>query len=298
MRFVTFERDGVPTPGVLRDDMVLGMTDVPSVLELIRNSEAGLHVAKDALENGGSGVPLGDVRLLAPIPDPPRFVLATGWNYRGHFDEGTGKRNDDVTELPDYPSFFAKADTSVTGPADAIPYDTELTEQLDAEAEIAVVIGRGGRGIPVDRALDHVFGYALANDVSARDIQRRHGGQWFKGKSIDRSCPIGPYLVTADEFAPDAALDITCLVNGEVQQQATTDFMIFSIPELVSALSEAMTLRPGDILLSGTPEGVGYARTPPRYLKPGDEVVVSSSQLGELRNRVVEQSLTTYTSGT
>jgi len=241
---------------------------------------------------------LEDVRLLAPIPEPERFVMATGWNYLAHFNEGVGKRNDEVTELPEFPSFFAKADTTVIGPTDPIPFDAKLTEQLDCEAEIAVVIGRGGRNIPAAEVGRHLFGYMLANDVSARDIQRRHGGQWFKGKSIDGTCPLGPYLTTADEIALGEPLDLTCAVNSDVLQDATTDLMIFSISQLVSALSEAMTLRPGDILLTGTPEGVGYARTPPRFLAPGDEVVVSSSRLGELRNRVVEQSMTTYTTST
>jgi 2-keto-4-pentenoate hydratase/2-oxohepta-3-ene-1,7-dioic acid hydratase in catechol pathway len=130
--------------------------------------------------------------------------------------------------------------------------------------------------------------------VTARDIQRRHGGQWFKGKSIDATCPIGPWLVTADELAPDEPIEIHCTINGEVIQQATTDAMIFSIPALVASLAHAMTLHAGDIILTGTPDGVGYARTPPRFLRPGDEVVVSSRQLGELRNRVVERTLTSY----
>jgi 2-keto-4-pentenoate hydratase/2-oxohepta-3-ene-1,7-dioic acid hydratase in catechol pathway len=295
MRFVTYDRDGYAQPALLRDGELVDLAGVSSVLDLIRHGEEGLQIARAALGQPG-GMPVDQVRLLAPIPEPARFVLATGWNYLGHFDEGVGKRDDEVTKLPEYPSFFAKADTTITGPTDAIPYDATLTEQLDAEAEIAVVIGAGGRSIPVDEVGRHIFGYTLANDVSARDLQRRHGGQWLKGKSIDRSCPLGPYLVTADEFPLSEPLDIKCSINGDVLQDATTDLMIFSIPELVSALSEAMTLRSGDILLTGTPQGVGYARTPPRFLTPGDEVVVSSSRLGELRNRVVEQSLTTYTS--
>ncbi len=295
MRFVTYDREGYPQPAVLRDGIVVDLPGVSSLLDLIRRGEEAMRAA-NALPERSVGLPIEEVRLLAPIPEPARFVLATGWNYLAHFDEGVGKRDDKVTELPEYPSFFAKADTTITGPTAAIPYDAKFTEQLDAEAEIAVVIGAGGRSIPVEQANKHVFGYTLANDVSARDVQRRHGGQWLKGKSIDRSCPLGPYLVTVDELPTGEPIDITCSINGDVLQDATTDLMIFSIPELVSALSEAMTLRPGDILLTGTPEGVGYARTPPRYLRPGDEVVVSSTQLGELRNRVVEQSLTTYLS--
>lgn len=295
MQFVTYERDGGPQPALLRDGELVDLPGVASVLDLIRHDADGLATARAALDRSPDAA-VDDVRLLAPIPAPARFVLATGWNYRAHFDEGMGKRNDEVTELPEYPSFFAKADTTVSGPSDVIPYDPKLSVQLDAEAEIAVVIGAGGRNIPAEQAHRHIFGYMLANDVSARDIQRRHGGQWLKGKSIDGSCPLGPALVTADELGPDELLDLACIINGEVMQEATTARMIFSIPELISSLSEAMLLVPGDILLTGTPEGVGYARNPPRFLAPGDEVVVSSSRLGELRNRVAEQSLTTYVS--
>jgi 2,4-diketo-3-deoxy-L-fuconate hydrolase len=267
---------------------------VPRILDVIRLGDDGLRLAAAALDRPASAV-LDDVHLLSPIPEPERFVLATGWNYLEHFHEGIGKRNDTVVELPEYPSFFAKADTTVIGPRDPLPYDAALTEQLDGEGEIAVVIGVGGRNIPVDQAPRHLFGYTLANDVTARDIQRRHGGQWLKGKSVDGTCPLGPALVTPDELDPAVPLDLTYSVNGEVMQDATTDLMIFTIAELVSSLSEAMTLQPGDILLTGTPAGAGYARNPPMFLAPGDEVVVASSALGELRNRVVEQSLTTYT---
>jgi 2-keto-4-pentenoate hydratase/2-oxohepta-3-ene-1,7-dioic acid hydratase in catechol pathway len=293
MRFVTYDRDGTPQPAVLRGAELVDL-DVPRILDLIRLGGDGLRLASAALDRPANAV-LDDVHLLSPIPEPERFVLATGWNYLEHFNEGIGKRNDTVVELPEYPSFFAKADTTVIGPRDPLPYDAALTEQLDGEGEIAVVIGFGGRNIPVDQVPRHLFGYTLANDVTARDIQRRHGGQWLKGKSVDGTCPLGPALVTPDELDPAVPLDLTYSVNGELMQDATTDLMIFSIAELVSSLSEAMTLQPGDILLTGTPAGAGYARNPPMFLAPGDEVVVASSVLGELRNRVVEQSLTTYT---
>lgn len=291
MRLATYERNGMPQPAAIREGSLVDIPEVGSLAELIELGEAGRSLAEAALTRSPSRS-LRDVRLLAPIPAPARCVMATGWNYLTHFDEGVGKRGDDLAELPEFPSFFTKADSTVIGPYDPIPYDAKLTEQLDSEAEIAVVIGTGGRNIPVEHAGRHVFGFMLANDVTARDIQRRHGGQWFKGKSIDGTCPMGPWLVTADEFEVTGTLDLSCTISGELLQQATTDLMIFSIPELVAALAHAMTLRPGDILLTGTPDGVGYARTPPRFLVPGDEVVVASDQLGELRNRVVEQSLT------
>lgn len=293
MRFVTYDRGGRPQPAVLRDLDVIDVPEVSSLVELIRTGDEGIGLAERAL-HGPASARLADVRLLAPIPHPERFVMATGWNYLAHFEEGIGKRGDGVGELPEYPSFFCKAGTTVTGPREPIPYDAKLSEQLDVEAEIAVVIGRSGRSIAPEDVSKHVFGYMLANDVTARDIQRRHGGQWFKGKSIDCSCPMGPWLSTPEELHDGQALDLCCTVNGRRLQDATTDLMIFSIPQLVSELSRALTLVPGDILLTGTPQGVGYARTPPLFLKPGDEVVVSSSRLGELRNRVVEQPLTAY----
>ena len=292
MQLVTYDLNGLPQPALLRGTDLIDITNVESVLDLIRLGDAGRRLTAASLD--GAARKLDEVRLLAPIPHPNRFIMATGFNYLAHFDDGIGRRGDGIADLPEFPSFFSKADTTVTGPRESIPFDASLSEQLDWEAEIAVVIGRRGRNIPPDAAASHVFGYMLANDVTARDIQRRHGGQWFKGKSIDGSCPMGPWLLTADEVVDGEPFDLRCTVNGEVQQEATTDLMIFSIPELVSQLSSALTLEPGDILLTGTPEGVGYARNPPRFLEPGDEVVVSSSKLGQLRNRVVEQQLTTY----
>jgi 2,4-didehydro-3-deoxy-L-rhamnonate hydrolase len=163
---------------------------------------------------------------------------------------------------------------------------------MDYEAELAVVIGRAGRSIPAAEAMGHIFGYTLANDVTARDVQRRHGGQWLKGKGMDGSCPLGPWIVTADEIADPQVLPIQCHVNGVEKQSSNTRFMVFPIARLIEELSLAMTLLPGDILLTGTPEGVGYARTPPEFLSPGDEVTVTIPDIGELTNRVVEYSLT------
>ena len=163
---------------------------------------------------------------------------------------------------------------------------------MDYEAELAVVIGRAGRSIPAAEAMDHIFGYTLANDVTARDVQRRHGGQWLKGKGMDGSCPLGPWIVTADEIADPQDLPVRCDVNGVQKQDSNTRFMVFSIARLIEELSLAMTLLPGDILLTGTPEGVGYARTPPEYLSPGDEVTVTIPDIGRITNRVVASSLT------
>jgi 2-keto-4-pentenoate hydratase/2-oxohepta-3-ene-1,7-dioic acid hydratase in catechol pathway len=193
--------------------------------------------------------------------------------------------------LPDRPAFFTKPTTAVVGPTSSIQYDALVTEQLDFEAELAVVIGRGGRGIAEEHALEHVFGYMLANDVSARDLQRRHGGQWFKGKALDSSCPTGPWIVTADEIDDPQALRITCEVNGSLMQDGRTMEMIFPITRLIAELSHGMTLLPGDILLTGTPDGVGAFRVPPRFLIPGDRIKIGCSAIGIIENEVVSADL-------
>lgn len=258
----------------------------PSMLDLIRAGSAGL---KRVYQGAGSTREVdGDLPpgVIAPIPHPGRDVYCVGWNYLKHFNEGIGRRGNQEAELPDYPTFFSKATRSVIGPYDPVPYDHEFTEKLDYEAEIAVIIGREGKNIKEEQARDYIFGLTLANDVSARDVQRRHGGQWLKGKSMDGACPLGPAIVTLDDIPDFTKLNIQGLVNDEVRQEARLSQLIFSIPRLIAELSWGMTLLPGDILLTGTPDGVGFAMTPPQFLKPGDRLVVQSDALGRLENRV------------
>lgn len=228
-------------------------------------------------------LPSASATLLPPIRRFGRDVLCTGWNYWDHFEEGIGRRGDQEVERPDAPTFFTKAPNALTGPYDDIPLDTAISEKWDYEGEVAVVIGKQGVSIKAEHALDHVFGYMLANDISQRDLQRRHGGQWLKGKSIDKSSPIGPYLVTADEIAFED-ITIETFVNGEKRQSATTRQMAFSLPELIAEISMGMTLFPGDVLLTGTPSGIGMAMTPQRFLHIGDEIRVFANGLGELKN--------------
>lgn len=235
-------------------------------------------------------VPFDDALLCAPLTRFKRDILCTGWNYLDHFMEGIGKREGQEVDIPKKPTFFTKGPNTVIGPREPIAYDPEVSSKWDYEAEMALVIGRAGRSIDPTSALDHVWGYLLANDVSQRDLQRAHGGQWLKGKSIDRTMPLGPWLVTADEI-DGANVRLRCTVNGEVLQDASTSQMAFSIPTLIAELSFGMTLEPGDVLLTGTPSGVGNAREPQRFLADGDEVVVSGSGLGELRNRLVRTDL-------
>jgi 2,4-didehydro-3-deoxy-L-rhamnonate hydrolase len=229
--------------------------------------------------------------LCAPILRYPRDILCTGWNYWDHFEEGVGLREGQEVPRPEHPTFFTKGPDTVIGPTDDIAFDPALSSQWDYEAELALVFGRTGRSIARGQALDYVWGYMLANDISQRDLQRAHGGQWLKGKSIDRTTPIGPWLVTADEIDPEG-VRLECFVNGVQLQDGMTSQMAFPIPDLIAELSWGMTVRAGQILLTGTPSGVGNARDPQVFLKDGDEVVVRGSGIGELRNRLVGFPLT------
>jgi len=294
MRLVTFRRPGgQPRPGVVREGGVVELwPEFTSVLEIVRGGQRALQQVAQVAERRPPAHDLGEVRLLAPIPEPPRCLFAVGWNYLAHFQESRAQGR--AQEMPQHPTFFTKPTTVVAGPYDDLPYDQELSSQWDYEGELVVVIGRGGRSIPEAEAMAHVFGYMAANDITARDLQRRHGGQWLKGKAMDRSCPLGPWLVTADEVPDPHALLLRCWVNGQLRQEASTGQMAFPLPRLIAELSWGMSLLPGDIVLTGTPEGVGFARNPPLFLRAGDEVVVSIEGIGELRNRLAPFPLSHY----
>jgi 2,4-diketo-3-deoxy-L-fuconate hydrolase len=292
MRLVTYS-DGTSTrAGARRGDEIVPLGGPGgTVADLGLDDLAGLAARVAAVP--GPGVPVASVELCAPLR-PGRALYCVGWNYLEHFAEGRAAGGHRVAEMPDHPTFFFRAADSVVGPQADLPIDPALSDELDYEAEVAVIIGVGGRNIPEDRAWDHVLGLTLADDVTARDIQRRHGNQWSKGKSIDGTCPLGPEIVTLDEVGDVSAIELTCTVNGELRQRATLGQMAFSIPRILSELSAGMTLRPGDVVLTGTPSGVGYARTPAAFLTVGDEVVVAATGLGELRNRVVSADLSSY----
>jgi 2,4-diketo-3-deoxy-L-fuconate hydrolase len=291
MRLVTYTDGRAPRAGARRDGEVVPLGQVGgSLADLPLDDPAALQ---ELVAQAGPGVPAESVELLAPLR-PAGCVYCVGWNYVDHFAEGREAGGHSVAEMPAHPTFFFRSPWTVVGPGADIPIDPRLSTQLDYEAEVAVVIGPGGRNIPEDRAWDHVLGLTLADDVTVRDIQRRHGNQWSKGKSIDGTCPLGPEVVTLDEVGDLAAVELTCTVNGEVRQSARLGQMAFSIPRILSELSAGMTLRPGDVVLTGTPSGVGYARKPPLLLEAGDEVVVAATGLGELRNRVVEADLSSY----
>ncbi|UUP15915.1 fumarylacetoacetate hydrolase family protein [Nitratireductor thuwali] len=228
--------------------------------------------------------------LRAPRTDTRRDILCAGWNYWDHFEEGKGRRDGQEVDRPEHPTFFTKGPDTMIGPFDPIAYDPAISAKWDYEVEVAIIIGKEGRSIAEADALDHVFGYCLANDISQRDLQRAHGGQWLKGKSIDGTMPFGPYVTLADGVDP-SAIDIECVLNGTVVQSASTKLMAFPIATLIAELSFGMTLRAGDVLLTGTPAGVGNARTPQLFLKEGDEVVCRSPLLGELRNKLTAADL-------
>ncbi|MBL8541738.1 MAG: fumarylacetoacetate hydrolase family protein [Betaproteobacteria bacterium] len=301
MRLVTFAADASSAlrVGLIAADGAIvdigataaraGMTlpfDAGDMVSLIAAGES----ARDALRHLAAAasavcLPESAVRLLAPIPRPRKNVFCVGWNYLEHFAEGEAVRKSG-DNLPEHPVFFSKAVTAVIGPFDTIPFDARVSAKLDWEVELGVVIGRHGKNIRQADALDHVFGYTVIDDVSARDLQRQHGGQWLKGKSLDGTCPMGPCIVTRDEL--DAGdLRLTTRVNGVVKQDSRTRHLYFSLPRLIEELSLGMTLEPGDVLSTGTPQGVGFARNPPEFLAPGDVVESEIEGIGCLRNRVV-----------
>jgi len=222
---------------------------------------------------------------LAPIPRPTKNIMCLGWNYADHVSE-SAQASGRKTESPKDPVVFTKNATSVAGPYADIPAHAGVTEQLDWEVELGVIIGVGGRAIPRERALQHVFGYTVINDVSARDLQFRHK-QFFLGKSLDGSCPMGPVVVTADEIPNPQNLKLRSWVNGALKQDGNTRDMIFDIATIIETLSRAMTLEPGDIIATGTPSGVGFARTPPEFLKAGDVVECEVKGIGRLVNRII-----------
>ena len=299
MKYVTFSLPNEPTPqiGAVQDDRVVSLRQAVgnqwegpfpgSLLELIQlGPSAWKRMALLAGSQGRQhGHPLADVRLHAPIPRPAKNVFCLGLNYVSHMEEAAKARGREI-KIPEVPVFFTKAPTSVNGPYDPIPWDTKVTQQVDYEAELGVVIGTSGKNIPAAKALDHVFGYTIINDVSARDLQKDHL-QWFKGKTLDGFCPMGPWIVTADEFRDPQTKNISLRVNGVTKQSSNTKFMIFTVAVTIESLSKGMTLEPGDIISTGTPEGVGLGRTPPEYLKDGDLVETEIEGIGVMKNRIV-----------
>ncbi len=233
----------------------------------------------------GPRLPLAAVQLEAPLPQPRRNLFCVGRNYRAHARELAGTVFADIAEKEDgWPIVFTKVPECVIGPGAPIRVPVGITDQVDYEAELAVVIGRGGANIRAARALEHVWGYTIVNDVSARDVQQRHV-QWDLGKSFDTFCPMGPWLVDANEL-DGRDLRLRCWINGELRQEARTSEMIFDIPTLIETISRGITLYPGDVIATGTPAGVGMGFAPPKWLRSGDRVRIEIDGIGVLENPV------------
>jgi len=312
MRFVTFARKNQQRIGLMdKEDQIIDLAEInrrylrggnpPYLASMQAFIEAGgkaLQVAKKTakyvtgkdpeerkkLARAGALLKLSQAKLLAPIPWPRKNAIMLGINYREHVDEGARARSLEI-KYPEWPVFFTKPATSVIGPNGKVVRH-KVTDKLDWEVELAVIIGKKGRNIPKDKAYEYIFGYTVCLDMTARELQRLHG-QWFKGKSLDTFCPLGPWIVHKNALSDPQQVRLVCRVNGEVMQDGNTRDMIFDIPTIIESLSGGLTLEPGDIISTGTPSGVGFARVPPVYLNPGDKVEGDIEGIGVLRVEIV-----------
>jgi 2,4-didehydro-3-deoxy-L-rhamnonate hydrolase len=295
MQLCSYRRGGEVRAGAVRaDGAILDLTDAArrlgggtpaSVSGWVGYGPDALADLARVAEAATPAGPAAELDIVAPLGRPARSVLCVGANYREHIEESEATVG--PLDLPDAPVWFTKDVRSVCGPYDDIALDPAVTAELDWEVELAVIIGRAGRNIDVDHAMSHVFGYAVLNDVSARDVQLGRN-QWWKGKSLEGSSPLGPYVVTADQIDDPYDLQLTCWVNGVQKQRSSAHLMIHDIAHLIADLSSTLTLEPGDVISTGTPAGVGLGRTPPQWLTPGDVVEAEISGLGRQRNSVIE----------
>jgi len=287
MKFVTFTHGGSEMPGVLSNDgaRVFPLDGWADLVSFIADYETSGRAVAAGLEKAGGGLPLESVRLQAPIPHPPHDIVCAGMNYIGHAKELAEAMGREYTH-PVHPTYFIKRVNRAVAPDGDIPSHIGITQKLDYEAELAVVIGRRCKGVPQRDVPGYIFGYTVANDVTARDLQMERGAQWTLGKTLDGSAPLGPWIVSADEFAFPPLLKISSRVNGEPRQDSNTSDFIFGIDYLISELSQGITLEPGDIIMTGTPSGVGIGLTPPQFLRPGDVVECEIEGIGVLINKV------------
>jgi 2-keto-4-pentenoate hydratase/2-oxohepta-3-ene-1,7-dioic acid hydratase in catechol pathway len=312
MKLASFSTTEIPKIriGIVQDNEIIdvdlaarALSIIPhdQMLDLLEHYEQGMRELHAILDKAagrpfsavktftgiGAVHDLSNVQLAAPIPRPRKNIMCLGWNYAEHEKETARVRGREA-KIPEAPVIFTKAPTTVNNPYGNIVIDPSVSEEIDWEAELAVIIGKGGKNIREEDALSHIFGYTILNDVTARDLQSRHK-QFFKGKSIDGYCPMGPWIVTADEIADPQQLTVSLRVNGITKQEGNTSMMIFPIRTIIAVLSKGMTLEPGDIIATGTPSGVGFARNPPEFLKAGDVMETEIEGIGTLRNVVVEQ---------
>ena len=287
MKFVAYTRNG--TPGVGELDAAAG-TVAPFDLTAEQSASGVLALMNGLPARTGETVQLSQVSLRAPVPRPRRNLFCVGKNYfdHAHEFERSGFDASSAGAIPEAPIVFSKVPECVIAAGEPILLDSRVSAALDYEAELAVIVGKGGRGISRERAMDHVWGYTIVNDVTARDLQRTHR-QWLIGKSQDSYCPMGPVAVTEDEIDLGST-PVRCWVNGELRQDATTDLLIFDVPTLIETLSRGITLQPGDVIATGTPAGVGIGFDPPRYLRAGDSVRIEIGGIGVLENPVVDHA--------
>jgi 2-keto-4-pentenoate hydratase/2-oxohepta-3-ene-1,7-dioic acid hydratase in catechol pathway len=294
MRLASYAAGTTTSYGVLTADG--GIIDLPAaakaqggmlptnMIGFIAAGQPALDLAKTLSATAATTHIAGGFALLAPIPRPTKNVFCIGRNYKEHVAEGYRAAGKEI-KLPDFPQFFTKPPTAVIGPDAPFYHNPEVTQRLDYEVELALIIGKGGTNIKAADAFEHIFGYTILNDITGRDLQRRHE-QWFKGKGLDRSCPLGPYILTRDEVSNPDAMELSLTVDGEPRQHSNVGQMIFPIPQIIESLSLGLTLEPGDIIATGTPSGVGYAMEPPRLLHAGNVVVCGITGLGSLRTPI------------
>lgn len=279
MRYVLFSTNGAGKRlGIIDGETIQPVEGLDSLEALLAIDPAGRTAA---LARRGHPVKLADARLHAPV-QPRKNVFCVGRNYLAHAEEGARARGEEL-KLPAVPTIFTKAPTSIAGPDQTLQLEAKVSQHWDWEAELAIIIGTRCKNVEESNALDVIFGYTALNDVTARDLQRATT-QWFMGKTLDDTCPIGPWVVTPDEIGDPQKLDVTLRLNGEVKQHASTSTMIFDLKRIISYVSQGLTLEPGDVIATGTPEGVGFARTPPEFMKDGDVMEVEISKIGVLRN--------------
>lgn len=289
MKLVTFLLEDKERVGLLDNDIVSEiisiegkniseMLDIIDIADTVKKKTTISFIQSGQL---GKSFSIEDVKILAPIRYPRRNIFCMGMNYEDHVKEVSFTDKDKKTEAPKFPVYFSKVAYPALEDKGVIKYNEELTKMLDYEVELAIIIGKEGKDIKEEEALEYIFGYTISNDISARNLQGKHG-QWFKGKSVDDYAPMGPYILTADELEYPLDLQLKCYVNEELRQNANTKELVFSIPHIISDLSRGLTLRRGDIILTGTPSGVGLGFKPYKFLNPGDTVRCEIEKLGSL----------------
>lgn len=289
MKLVTFQTEGKEKTGILEGDRVIeiissqgkSLNNMLDLIDAVGEKDNIINFSSIQDLDQGKIYEINDVKILAPVRYPRRNFFCLGMNYADHAKEVAFTETEKKPEVPKFPVYFSKIAYPALEDKGIIPYDEELTKMVDYEVELAVIIGKEGKDIKEDEALNYVFGYTIANDISARNLQGKHG-QWFKGKSVDNYAPLGPYILTADELENPSGLQLKCYVNDELRQNANTKDLVFSIPRVISDLSRGLTLRRGDVILTGTPSGVGLGFKPYKFVKSGDVIRCEIDKLGSL----------------